>query len=246
MDHELRVGVVGLRRGWTLARESQAAGMEVVAVCDLDRHRLSLASDTLSAVAYQDYDAFLAHDMDGVILANYFDEHAPLAIKALKAGKHVMSETAACKTIAEGVQLLRTVEQTGLVYLLAANYPFMPHVGELRRLYRAGEIGTLQYAECEYLHGSSPDYLTQCGEEPRHWRSRVSSLAYCTHSITPVMYVTDAMPIEVSAFVIPADSTPESVDPARRGRGIAAVMPLPMAPRPSLNSPPASLHSYPP
>src|SRR5260370_36435683 len=95
MDHERRVGVVGLRRGLTLARESQAAGMEVVAVCDLDRHRLSLASDTLSAVAYQDYDAFLAHDMDGVILANYFDEHAPLAIKALKAGKHVMSETAA-------------------------------------------------------------------------------------------------------------------------------------------------------
>jgi len=224
MDHELRVGVVGLRRGLTLARESQAAGMEVVAVCDLDRHRLSLASDTLSAVAYQDYDAFLAHDMDGVILANYFDEHAPLAIKALKAGKHVMSETAACKTIAEGVQLLRTVEQTGLVYLFAANYPFMPHVRELRRLYRAGEIGTLQYAECEYLHGFSPDYLTQFGEEPRHWRSRVSSLAYCTHSITPVMYVTDAVPIEVSAFVIPTDSTPESVDAARRGRGIAAVM----------------------
>ncbi len=225
MDHELRVGVVGLRRGLTLARESQAAGMEVVAVCDLDRHRLSLASDTLSAVAYQDYDAFLTHDMDGVILANYFDEHAPLAIKALKAGKHVMSETAACKTIAEGVQLLRTVEQTGLVYLFAANYPFMPHVRELRRLYRAGEIGTLQYAECEYLHGFSPDYLTQFGSElQHHWRLRVSSLAYCTHSITPVMYVTGAMPIEVSAFVIPADSTPESVDAARRGRGIAAVM----------------------
>src|SRR5260370_18711732 len=38
------------------------------------------------------------------------------------------------------------------------------------------------------------------------------------------MDVTDAMPIEVSAFVIPADSTPESVDAARRGRVIAAVM----------------------
>jgi predicted dehydrogenase len=199
-------------------------GMEVVAICELDRARLSSASAALGAVPYQDYDAFLAHDMDGVILANFFDAHAPLAIKALKAGKHVMSETAACKTLAEGVHLLRTVEQTGLVYLFAANYPFKPHVRELRRLYQAGEVGTFQYGECEYLHGFSPDYLTQFGEEPGHWRSRVSSLAYCTHSITPVMYVTDTLPTEVSAFVIPSDSSTESLDAARRGRGIAAVM----------------------
>jgi predicted dehydrogenase len=224
MDRRLRVGVVGVRRGLTLARQCQVVGMEVVAVCDLDRHRLSSASSALGAVPYQDSDAFLAHDMDGVILANFFDEHAPLALKALKAGKHVMSETAACKTFAEGVQLLRMVEQTGLVYLFAANYPFKPQVRELRRLYQAGEVGTFQYGECEYLHGFSPDYLTQFGEEPHHWRSRVSSLAYCTHAITPVMYVTDTLPTEVSAFVMPPDSSPESLDAARRGRGIAAVM----------------------
>ena len=37
------------------------------------------------------------------------------------------------------------------------------------------------------------------------------------------MYVTDAVPIEVSAFVIPVDPTPESLNAARRGRGVAAV-----------------------
>jgi predicted dehydrogenase len=224
MNRRLRVGAVGGRRGLTFARQCQLVGMEVVAICDLDRARLNSASAALGAVPYQDYDAFLAHDMEGVILANFFDAHAPLALKALKAGKHVMSETAACKTVAEGVQLLRTVEQTGLVYLFAANYPFKPQVRELRRLYQAGEVGTFQYGECEYLHGFSPVYLTQFGEEPCHWRSRISSLAYCTHAITPVMYVTDTLPTEVSAFVIPSDSAPESVDAARRGRGIAAVM----------------------
>jgi predicted dehydrogenase len=224
MDRRLRVGVVGARRGLTLARACQMVGMEVVAICDLERARVSSASAALGAVPYQDYDAFLAHDMEGVILANFFDAHAPLAIAALRAGKHVMSETAACKTLAEAVQLLRTVEQTGGVYLFAASYPFKPQVRELRRLYQAGEVGTFQYGECEYLHGFSPDYLTYFGEEPGHWRRRVSSLAYCTHSITPVMYVTDTLPTEVSAFVIPPDSSPESVDSARRGRGIAAVM----------------------
>src|SRR5690348_7810149 len=108
MDRRLRVGVVGARRGVTLARACQLVGMEVVAICDLDHARVSSASAALGAVPYQDYDTFLAHDMEGVILANYFDAHAPLAIAALQAGKHVMSETAACKTVAEGVHLLRT------------------------------------------------------------------------------------------------------------------------------------------
>jgi predicted dehydrogenase len=198
--------------------------MDIVAVCDIDSHQLRLASDALGAVPYQNYDTLLTHGMDGVILANYFDEHAPLALKALNAGKHVMSETAACKTIAEGVQLIRTVERTGLIYLFAENYPFKPHVREMRRLYESGEVGQFQYGECEYLHGFSPDYLASFGSGPHHWRSRISSLAYCTHSITPVMYITDTLPTEVSAFVVPADSAPESVDAARHGRGIAAVM----------------------
>src|SRR5260370_20041844 len=146
MNRRLRVGVVGGRRGLTLARACQMVGMEVVAICDLDRARLSSASSALGAVPYQDYGAFLAHDMEGVILANFFDAHAPLAIKALKAGKHVMSETTACKTAAEGVQLLRTVEQTGGIYLFAANYPFKPHVRDLRRLDQAGELRRFPYA----------------------------------------------------------------------------------------------------
>src|SRR5260370_28994822 len=112
MNRRLRVGVVGGRRGLTLARQCQMVGMEVVAICDLDRARLSSASSALGSVPYQDDDAFLAHDMEGVILANFFDAHAPLSIKPLKAGKHVMSATAACKPIAAGVQLPRTLQQT--------------------------------------------------------------------------------------------------------------------------------------
>jgi hypothetical protein len=38
------------------------------------------------------------------------------------------------------------------------------------------------------------------------------------------MSITDMLPVEVSAFVIPADGAPESLAAARQGRGIAAVM----------------------
>src|SRR5690242_401896 len=103
----VRIGVVGLQWGLLLAQHCQAAGMAVVAVCETNQQRLQKACAILDATPYQDYDAFLQHDMDGVILANSFDEHGPMALKALHAGKHVLSETAACSSIAEGIQLIR-------------------------------------------------------------------------------------------------------------------------------------------
>ena len=39
MDRAVRVGVLGLRRGASLARLAQQAGMQVVAVCERDDRR---------------------------------------------------------------------------------------------------------------------------------------------------------------------------------------------------------------
>ena len=88
----LRVGVGGIRRGQTLMRQASAAGMELVAICDTWEERLKEVGARYNVATYTDYDAFLEHDMDAVVTANYFHEHAPLAIKALRAGKHVLSE----------------------------------------------------------------------------------------------------------------------------------------------------------
>ena len=223
-NRKLRIGVVGLRRGLTLALQSEAAGMEVVALCDLDADHLQGAGDRFRGAVYRDYDTVLAHAMDGVIVANYFDEHAPFALKALAAGKHVMSETAACRTIAEGVQLIRAVERTGLIYLFVENYPFKAHVREMQRRFERGEVGEFQYGECEYLHGWSPTTLRRFAPDPTHWRRRISSTAYCTHSVAPIMYITDTLPTDVSAFVVPFEDSPSSRDSAGRGFGTAAVM----------------------
>ena len=76
--------------------DTSAAGMKVVALCDTWEERLREAGRRHGVETYTDFNAFLAHDMDAVVLANYFHEHAPFAGKALQAGKHVMSETAAC------------------------------------------------------------------------------------------------------------------------------------------------------
>ena len=91
----IRVGVVGVGRGRSFAVGAPHAGMELVALCDTWEDRLRDVGDQLKVTTYTDYHKFLEHDMDAVVLANYFHQHAPFAVKALKAGKHVMSETSA-------------------------------------------------------------------------------------------------------------------------------------------------------
>ena len=55
--------------------------------------------------------------MDAVILANYFHEHAPYAIKCFEKNIHVFSECISNGTMAEGVELLRAYEKSNSVYL---------------------------------------------------------------------------------------------------------------------------------
>jgi predicted dehydrogenase len=55
----------------------------VVALCERDDRRREEAAGALDAAAYRDLEPFLEHSMDAVILVNDFDQHAPVAIRAL-------------------------------------------------------------------------------------------------------------------------------------------------------------------
>jgi len=199
----IRVGVVGVGRGQSFAQSAnELVGMQLVALCDTWEERLAEVGRQHGVATYTDYDRFLEHDLDAVVLANYFHQHAPFAVKALEAGLHVMSETSANTTLAEGVALCRTVERTGKTYMLAENYPFTAFNQELRRVYRTGEIGDVTYAEGEYNHPMAPRDRLRISPGRRHWRSWIPSTYYCTHALAPLMYITDTMPLKVNALSI--------------------------------------------
>ena len=219
----IRVGVVGVGRGRSFIGGATATGMELVALCDTWGERLAKEANALGVAAYLDYDEFLAHDMDAVVLANYFHQHAPFAIKALQADKHVMSETAACHTLGEGVALARAVEKSGKIYMFAENYPYMVFNQEMKRLYQQGLIGEFKCGEGEYVPPAPPEVKLgrSCGRN--HWRNWIPATYYCTHSIAPVMYITDTRPVKVNGFVVPYDDS----DPSKilhMGRADTAAM----------------------
>jgi len=138
--------------------------------------------------------------MDAVVLANYANEHAPFAIRCLRSGRHVLSEVLPCETMAQAVELIEAVEESGKVYAYAENYCYFRNTFEMWKRYEKGDIGEVQYAEGEYIHDGSSIYPQVTYGDKNHWRNRVYSTFYCTHSLGPILTITGLRPVQVVGF----------------------------------------------
>lgn len=200
---KLKIGVFGAHRGMTMVHQLlNNPYAELVAVCDKHRPTLDACGKTaedngVKITLYEKFDDFFNHDMDAVVMANYAHEHAKFAIPLLKSGRNIMSEVLTCATMAEAVELIETVEQTGKFYCYAENYCFFNTTYEMKRRYKAGDIGELMHAEGEYIHDCSSIWPSITYGEREHWRNRDSSVFYCTHSLGPILYSTGLRPVRV-------------------------------------------------
>ena len=219
---KIRVGVMGAYRGSSMINYCAAAdNAEVVAICDKWNDGLRIQQELhkdLPITYYNNFEDFIKHDMDAVVLANYAHQHAPFAIRAMKEGKHVFSEVVPVQTMKEAVDLLEAVEETGKVYAYGENYCYMPGPYEMRRLYKAGEIGELEFADCEYVHNCETIWPSITYGEPDHWRNQMYSTFYCTHSFGPIVHGTGLRPKTVIGIETTLNDRARRV--GRRGAGL--------------------------
>lgn len=221
---DIRVGVLGAFRGKAFAKTAEASGMKLVAICDNFKHRLDTVCGELGVKGYEDFDEFIQQDFDAVVIASPFQTHAYFAKRALRAGKHVLSETSCNATLADGVELYRTVQETGLCYMLAENYCYTRFNQEFKRLYDAGEIGEVRYAEGEYNHPMEINESLWYAPGAKHWRNWLPSGYYVTHALAPLMYITGTMPVQVSCSLIPRIESDDPNIRYRRGEVILVRM----------------------
>ncbi len=198
---KLRVGVFGGARGTSMIDCCKILeNADIVAICDKSEKVLARQmreNEGLDISYYRSFEEFIQHDFDAVVLANYANEHAPFAIKALKAGKHVYSEVLPVQNLKEAVELIEAVEESGLVYAFGENCCYMAAPHEMRKLYREGKIGEFEYGECEYVHNCEPIWPEITYGERDHWRNNMFSTFYCTHSLGPIIHMTGLRPVSV-------------------------------------------------
>ena len=208
----IKIGIFGFYRGQQLSDSILANNAEIVAVCDADKERLEAARYKLGNVAvYTDFDEFIEHEgMEAILIANYFHEHAPDAIRALERNIHVLSECTSNGTMGEGVALVRAAEKSNAIYMLLENYPYMESNREMHNVFRDGSLGQLMFAEGEYNHAGNPyaadkTYTARLRPFAKHWRNSLPATYYVTHALAPLMYITGAVPKRVTAFPITID-----------------------------------------
>ena len=209
MKEKLKVGVFGGGRGLTMMNVLlDHPDARLVAVCDkyqpsLDKVSQMAKEKNADVATYTNFDDFIRHDMDAVVLANYAHEHALYAVKCLDAGKHVLSEVLPCGTIAQGVALIEAVEKSGLVYAYAENYCYMQHNFEMWYRIKHGDIGDICYAEGEYVHDCTAITPAITYGDPAHWRNKMSANFYCTHSLGPMLMSIGHRPVRVVGYELP-------------------------------------------
>ena len=108
MNTSLRVGVVGI--GHLGARHAQTyaalPGVQLVAVCDLDKKRASASAKQTGATAYTDFRELLG-TVDAVSLAVPTNLHADIGLQFLKRGTHLLIEKPIATTLAQANALIR-------------------------------------------------------------------------------------------------------------------------------------------
>lgn len=164
-ERPVRVGVIGTgNRGRSLMGNLLVMkGVSIPAVCDINPDA-ALAAQAMVEKAGQpkpeaytkdevDYRNLLARDdLDAVIIATYWQCHAPMAVDAMRAGKYVGVEVPAGITVDECWQLVNTYEETKVPCMMLENWSFRRDNLAVLQMIRQGLLGEIVHCHCAHSH----------------------------------------------------------------------------------------------
>jgi predicted dehydrogenase len=115
----------------------------ITAVCDPNPAALQAAADHTGAkvVTSRCQEAIERDDVHAVLIATPNAFHAPVALAAIAAGKHVFCEKPIALNLAEAVRMARAAEAAGVRHMAAFTYRFVPAMRYLAHLVRSGAVG---------------------------------------------------------------------------------------------------------
>ena len=142
----------------------------LAAICGRDEAAAGAAAARLGwAVTETDWRALIARDDVQLIdIAAPGSLHAPIAIAALQAGKHVLCEKPLANTLAEAELMAAAADAafpSGARAMVGFNYRRVPALALARRLVEQGRIGLLRHVRAVYLQ----DWLVD-PDSPLTWR----------------------------------------------------------------------------
>jgi predicted dehydrogenase len=153
-------GLIGNKRATALPE-----GLLAVA-CDADISRAEALTKRFSGcVATNDsLTAVLRKDVDAVLICTPNHLLAPIALEALKHGKHILVEKPAGIRLEEVEELSLTAQAANLKVRVGFNHRYHPAFLKAREIFDSGILGPLMHIRARYGHGGRTGY-------DREWRA---------------------------------------------------------------------------
>jgi Glycosyl hydrolase 109, C-terminal domain/Oxidoreductase family, NAD-binding Rossmann fold len=200
----VRVAVIGTgNRGRSLLGDLLSMrGLEFPALCDIQPNNLALAQDLVVKAGFkkpegygngeQDYRRLLERDdVDAVIIATYWEWHTPMAVDAMKAGKHAGVEVPAAYTLEECWELVKTHEATRIPCMMLENWSFRRDNLAVLNMIRLGLLGEIVHCHCAHSHDCIDHWFfdpeTGLDRWPAKYLVNHNRDQYPTHQLGPVL-----------------------------------------------------------
>ena len=185
---------VGSRGAGAFRRICQFPGVEVSAVCDLEQKKLTACQNFLKAKKLPPTKEYLGPeayrklcaecDCDVVYACTPWKLHAPVALEAMRCGKHALVEVPATMDVESCWDLVETSEKTRRHCMMLENCCYGETEMLALNMCRLGVLGETVYGEAGYLHsGSTFGKLSQFRSE---WYMEHRGNYYPTHGLGPV------------------------------------------------------------
>lgn len=135
-------GGIAHSHAWALSVMPEA---RLVAVVDIDEGRARDFAQRYRADAHlTDIDQALRRDdIEGIVITTANDQHAPLAIRALDAGKHVLVQKPMAMTLAEADRMVAAADRSGKTLMVSFFEFFHPAFKRAREIIDQGSIGDI-------------------------------------------------------------------------------------------------------
>jgi predicted dehydrogenase len=185
-----------------------------LALCDMDEAKLAAAARQHGvSECYHTLDEVCHSDVQAVVLITQPWLHAAQALQVLRAGKHVYSAvppvygTDGEQLLAQCDELVRTVRETGQLYMLGETTFFRSEVVYCRQRAAEGAFGYFTYGECEYWHDLDNPNSNLRQVDRLRWGSQWGDdkrgaipMHYPTHATASMVSIMNTHAISVSAL----------------------------------------------
>src|SRR5690606_28343629 len=192
----VQVGVLGMGKWWVQVGLS-SPDVEVAGYVDINPGHLKVIQEEFGIApsrCYVDFDRALKElKPDAVLIVTPPEFHEPLAVKAMEAGCHVLTEKPLADTWEACLRTVEAVRRTGRIMMVAQNYRYRPPVQTLRNALASGQFGAPGQVLVHFTRG--PRVGGFCEEMPY---PLIIDMAI--HHYDLMRYILDADPVRLTAF----------------------------------------------